>query len=190
MSFLPAPTIGTLLKRYRRAAGLTQEGLAERAGISADTISALERGGNLRPRSDTIDRLADALALAPAQRAQLRAAARGLMVPGEPTMVPLRTSAASASLPPLVGRRQEMTRLERHLGGEGPPLLLLAGEPGIGKSRLLSEGVQQARAVGWSVLEGSCHRKSGQEPFTPLLTALEGSLRQASPAALRTNLEG
>src|SRR5215469_8488387 len=103
MSSLPAPTIGTLLKRYRRAAGLTQEALAERAGISADTISALERGGNLHPRNDTIDRLADALALAPAQHAQLQAAARGLLPPGEPAVVSRRLATASASLPPLVG---------------------------------------------------------------------------------------
>jgi tetratricopeptide (TPR) repeat protein/transcriptional regulator with XRE-family HTH domain len=179
----------TLLKRYRRAAGLTQEALAERALISADTISDLERGVNLSPRSDTIDQLVDALALAPAQRAQLHAAARGLQ-PGEPTVVPLRLPAASTSLPPLVGREQELKRLARHLAGEGPPLLLLAGEPGIGKSRLLDEVQHQASQGGWSVLQGGCHRKSGQEPFTPLLSALAGSLRHTSPAALRTRLEG
>ena len=78
MSSLPAPSVGTLLKRYRRAAGLTQEALAEQAGISADTVSELERGVNLRPRTDTLDRLADALGLAPTERAQLQAAARGL----------------------------------------------------------------------------------------------------------------
>ena len=43
MSSLPAPTMGTLLKRYRRAAGWTQEAQAEQTGISADTIS--ERNG-------------------------------------------------------------------------------------------------------------------------------------------------
>ncbi len=190
MSSLPAPTIGTLLKRYRRAAGLTQEALAECALISADTISDLERGVNLSPRSDTIDQLADALTLAPAQRAQLHAAARGLLLPGEPAVVPLRLPAASTSLPPLVGREQELKRLAWHLAGEGPPLLLLAGEPGIGKSRLLDEVRHQASQVGWSVLHGGCHRKSGQEPFTPLLSALAGSLRHTSPAALRTRLEG
>jgi tetratricopeptide (TPR) repeat protein/transcriptional regulator with XRE-family HTH domain len=190
MSSLPAPTVGTLLKRYRRAAGLTQEALAERAGISADTISTLERGSNLSPRSDTIDRLADALVLAPAERAHLHEVAHGLVVPAGAPAPALRLAAAGVSLPPLVGREQELTRLARHLAGEGPPLLLLAGEPGIGKSRLLSEGVQQAQAAGWTVLEGACHRRSGQEPFTPLLTALAGSLRQAAPATLRTHLEG
>jgi tetratricopeptide (TPR) repeat protein/transcriptional regulator with XRE-family HTH domain len=190
MSSLPAPTIGTLLKRYRRAAGLTQEALAERADISADTISELERGVNLHPRQDTLDRLADALLLATAERAHLEAAARGLLPLGEPAVVPLRLAAARASLPPLVGREQELGRLTQHLAGEGPPLLLLAGEPGIGKSRLLDEVRLRASQMGWSVLAGGCHRRSGQEPFTPLITALEGSLRQASPAALRTLLEG
>ncbi len=190
MSSLPAPTFGSLLKRYRRAASLTQEALAERAQISVDTISALERSVSLSPRTDTLDRLADALGLTPTQRAHLQAAARGLLSPGEPAMVSLRLAAASASLPPLVGRKQELARLERHLAGEGSPLLLLAGEPGIGKSRLLDEVLHRAPQVGWSVLAGGCHRKSGQEPFTPLLSALEGSLRHASQAALRTHLEG
>src|SRR5215469_13956044 len=99
MSSLPAPTIGTLLKRYRRAAGLTQEALAEQAGISADTISELERGVNLRPRQDTLDRLAEALHLALTERAHLQAAARGLLPPGEPAVSPFRLSAANVSPP-------------------------------------------------------------------------------------------
>jgi transcriptional regulator with XRE-family HTH domain len=130
MSSLPAPTIGTLLKRYRRAAGLTQEALAEQAGISADTISELERGVNLRPRTDTLGRLADAWHLSPPQHAQLQEAARGLLPPGKPGVVPLRLAAVSASLPPLIGRGQKLMRLARqealsNLGGERAIALLL-----------------------------------------------------------------
>ena len=36
-----------------------------------------------------------------------------------------------------MGRAHKLALLERHLSGDGPPVLLLAGEPGIGKSRLL-----------------------------------------------------
>jgi transcriptional regulator with XRE-family HTH domain len=38
-------SFGELLRDHRRAAGLTQEELAERAGLSARSISELERGG-------------------------------------------------------------------------------------------------------------------------------------------------
>ena len=87
MSSLSVPSFGALLKRHRRAVGLTQEELAERAGISVDTISALERGVNVSPRKDTIDLLADALALTPDQRAQLHTAARGRLAPISPPAV-------------------------------------------------------------------------------------------------------
>jgi transcriptional regulator with XRE-family HTH domain len=42
MRSLPVPIVGTLLKRYRRTAGWTQEALSERAGISADTITGFQ----------------------------------------------------------------------------------------------------------------------------------------------------
>jgi DNA-binding beta-propeller fold protein YncE/transcriptional regulator with XRE-family HTH domain len=59
---------GELLKQWRVAAGLTQEELAERAGVSARSVSDLERGLNRTPRPSTIRRLADALDLTQAQR--------------------------------------------------------------------------------------------------------------------------
>jgi transcriptional regulator with XRE-family HTH domain len=64
-----------LLKRYRQAAGLSQEALAARAGLSARTISDLERGLYQRPRFDTLQLLLCALALPEPQQALLRAAA-------------------------------------------------------------------------------------------------------------------
>ena len=62
----PRP-FGALLKRYRQAAGLTQEALAGQAGLSMRTISDLERGLKTRPHPDTVARLAAALRLAPAE---------------------------------------------------------------------------------------------------------------------------
>jgi class 3 adenylate cyclase/tetratricopeptide (TPR) repeat protein/DNA-binding XRE family transcriptional regulator len=62
---------GERLRRYRSLVGLTQEALAERAGLSVRGIADLERGARRFPRVDTIRRLADALGLAPLDRAAL-----------------------------------------------------------------------------------------------------------------------
>jgi transcriptional regulator with XRE-family HTH domain/tetratricopeptide (TPR) repeat protein len=191
MRTLPSQSFGTLLRRYRQAAGLTQEELAERAGLSRDAIETLERGIRRTPRKATLALLAEALALTAPERALLEAAVRrsGRAVSPPPAREALLQLGISAAWP-LVGRARELTLLEQHLAGVGPPVLLLAGEPGIGKSRLLGEAAQHAAKRGWTVLEGGCQRRSGQEPFTPLVGALEGHLRRSSLARLRTDLEG
>ena len=75
-----------------------------------------------------------------------------------------------------MGRTRELALLDGHLAGEGPPLLLLAGEPGIGKSRLVREASRRGAAAGWRVLHGGCARSGGQVPYAPLLQALQGHL--------------
>lgn len=77
MSLLPAPDFGALLRHHRRVAGLTQEELAERAGVSVNAIGAMERGLTRAPHKDTIALLAEALQLSQEERAELEAAARG-----------------------------------------------------------------------------------------------------------------
>src|SRR5436305_10466245 len=72
-----AGTFGELLRRYRAAAGLTQEELAARTGLTPQGISLLERGVRQRPQTYTVHKLADALGLAGADRARFTAAARG-----------------------------------------------------------------------------------------------------------------
>jgi transcriptional regulator with XRE-family HTH domain len=67
---------GAVLRRLRLAAGLTQERLAERAGVSAKAIVALENDPARTPRLKTVTRLADALGLDRDDRASLLAAAR------------------------------------------------------------------------------------------------------------------
>src|SRR5262249_23469623 len=65
----PPVAFGTLLRRYRVAAGWTQEELAARAGLSERNLGDLERGVGHTPRKDTVALLAGALDLAPGDRA-------------------------------------------------------------------------------------------------------------------------
>jgi transcriptional regulator with XRE-family HTH domain len=75
---------GVLLKRYRVAAGLSQEALAERARLSTRGISDLERGRHRLPYRDTVARLAEALELNVTEGRRMlalvrQAAAQGIM---------------------------------------------------------------------------------------------------------------
>lgn len=77
MSKTAADVFGAALRRRRIAAGLSQEELAERAGLSVRGISDLERGARTTPRLATLRMLADALGLDDAGRAELLAGAQG-----------------------------------------------------------------------------------------------------------------
>src|SRR5215467_8309043 len=118
---------GDVLRHLREANGLTQESLAERAGLSARAISALERGVNRVPRHDTLQRLTSALALTARQREALMSAARPGMSPG-------RTLAGAASLPlpptQLVGREREIDALQLLLHRPEVRLVTLTGPGG------------------------------------------------------------
>jgi tetratricopeptide (TPR) repeat protein/transcriptional regulator with XRE-family HTH domain len=186
-------TFGDLLKCYRVAAGLTQEELAERARVSARGISALERGVNRTPRRETLAVLVEALGLSAPDRGALEAAARRRT--SHPVSSPLPTAPRPKAgdrhvgRPPFVGRTHELTLLERHLTSAAPPVLLLVGEPGIGKTRLLQEAAERAREQGLAVLAGGCRRGS-QDPYAPLLEALETYVQSQPHAQLRADLEG
>lgn len=68
---------GALLLRYRRAAGLSREDLAERSKVSARAIADLELGKTKRPHMPTVRLLAGALQLTDASSREFTAAARG-----------------------------------------------------------------------------------------------------------------
>ena len=73
----PPTTFAGLLRKLRTDAGLTQEELAEAAGLSSRSVSDLERGVNHTARRDTARMLADALNLTGPTRAEFEAMARG-----------------------------------------------------------------------------------------------------------------
>ena len=74
----PRPTLADLLRRLRQAARLTQEELAEAAGISVRSVSDLERGINRTARKETARLLSGALGLSGSAKELFEAVARGL----------------------------------------------------------------------------------------------------------------
>jgi len=68
--------LAALLKKFRVQAGLSQQALAERALISVQAVSALERGYRKAPYHVTLERIADALALSYEARQALEHSAR------------------------------------------------------------------------------------------------------------------
>jgi predicted ATPase len=71
--------------------------------------------------------------------------------------------------------------------GEGR-IVLIAGEPGIGKTRLLAEIATRAQAAGWHVLRGCAYESEGLPPFLPFIEALRPYVRSAPIEALRAQL--
>ena len=140
---------GRLLQSYRLGAGISQEQLAERAGLSVRSISDLERGLRRIPRLETVRLLADGLDLEADDRTELLRSAR-------PSM-PIDLSAASGPrdlaprLPvpptPLVGRRDEIASIAARIAAkDGPRLITLTGPGGVGKTRYVLEIVPTVAA--------------------------------------------
>src|SRR5215212_9467277 len=75
------PGFGDLLRRHRTAAALSQEELAERAGVSVRALSDLERGVHRAPRLETVRMLAVALGLGDDDRADFLVVARPETLP-------------------------------------------------------------------------------------------------------------
>ena len=82
---------------------------------------------------------------------------------------------------PLVGRQSDLETLLRRLqpaGQSGGHVLLLAGELGVGKTRLALEVLRTLRATGATVLFGTAYEQEGQMPYQPFIEAFNRYLAE------------
>ena len=196
----PALSFAGLLRQLRAEAKLTQEELAAAAGVSARSVSNLERGINRTAHKDTAVLLAGALGLTgPAEElfvaaargnvppAQVLAAAEGAGPrPGAVTGSPYRGLAVFGEQDAafFFGREaataQVLDRMSRHLEGTG--LLVVSGVSGAGKSSLLRAGVlPRIRAAGLASAPGAASWPC--LVFTPTHAPLDELALRVAPLA-------
>ena len=143
----PPAGFGSLLRELRLAAGLTQEELAQAAGLSVRAVAYLERGVVSTPRRETVRLLADALGLARPVRDEFEATARGRPAPGGMATSGAATSgvatsgaAATRTLPrdiaSFTGRARELEQLAQAAASASPVagVHAIGGMAGVGKT--------------------------------------------------------
>jgi tetratricopeptide (TPR) repeat protein/transcriptional regulator with XRE-family HTH domain len=201
-------SFGYWLRRRRKALDLTQEALAQRVCCSGFTIRKIE-ADERRPSRRLAERLAASLAVPEEERRDFLDAARALhttnRLPLDPTPVgtDAQSSAPAASTQsppgsaigvasdttPFVGRGNEYGLLigliARLTAGAGYTVLI-EGEPGIGKSRLLREVARYAHGQELPSLATNCYEIEHAMPYQPVIDLVTRALDRVSDAALRT----
>jgi tetratricopeptide (TPR) repeat protein/transcriptional regulator with XRE-family HTH domain len=200
-------SFGYWLRRRRKALDLTQEALAQRVNCSSFAIRKIE-ADERRPSRQLAERLAGSLGIPATERRDFLDAARAvraanrLQVDAAPVGAGARAAAAvppadatsdagtvaPGDTTPFVGRGNEYGLLigliARLTTGAGQTVLI-EGEPGIGKSRLMHEAARYAATHGLATLATNCYEIERAIPYQPVIDLVARALDRASAAALR-----
>ena len=91
----------------------------------------------------------------------------------------------------LVGRAAETQQLKQHWDQAQQArgqLVLLSGEPGVGKTRLAQDLIAYAQKSGATVLRGGCYEYEATTPYLPIVEAVRAWVHEASAEQLRARL--
>jgi transcriptional regulator with XRE-family HTH domain/tetratricopeptide (TPR) repeat protein len=177
----PGQVFGRLLQAHRSAAGITQEQLAQRSGLSVRAISDIERGRTTRPFMRSVRMLAQAMKLPAAAQARFYNAARGV-ADSAGVLDDLAGNSAPAGAVPrqlptavrhFTGRQPELAFLDGLLATRAAPdraavISAIGGPAGVGKTALV---------VHWA------HQVAGQFPDGQLYVDLQGFSPAGVPVA-------
>ena len=181
----PGRAFGLLLRDYRASAGLSQEELAEQAGLSIRAISDMERGRTSRPFLRSVRLLADAMSLSGSMREQfIRTSRVRVDVADREAGPPVGLAVVPRQLPAAVrhftGRAAALTAMTALLDSaeDAAPAVVISaigGTPGVGKTAL---------AVHWA------HQVSGRFPDGQLYVNLRGFDPSGEPTSPADAIRG
>ena len=192
-------SFGYWLRRRRKALDLTQDALAQKVSCSQAAIKKIE-AEERRPSRGLAQRLAEQLAIPAQERAAFLQAARALRtsdrLPLDESPIDALTAAdasdglafAGEQKSPFVGRTNEYGQflglIARLTAGSGQ-VVLIEGEAGIGKSRLMHEVARYARQRALPTLVTNCYEIERAIAYQPVIDLATQACEATSEARLR-----
>ena len=168
-------TLGAILREAPAPVSQYAKGAPETARIVLDRLLAKEPRERYQTFGDVRTDLAQILQEASGQ------------TPLQAESVPFPASGRTTFVGRDAERAEGRRLLERAIGGHGG-LLLLGGEPGVGKTRLAEEILAEGRQRGCLTLTGRCYETEGNPPFIPWVEVVQQTARVVPAAAFRTAL--
>lgn len=160
---------------------------------TASRLCGLAGSGEILVSEESLGPQAHFFRFSPSQRVQIKGRStvlNVLRVEGHATVERRIDAAARRGVVPFAGRQAALATLfmaaDKVSRGE-PATIIVTGEPGIGKTRLIDEFQSRLDPAAFRVLQGYCESYLGAEPLQPFKQALRGVLGWRADASLEAN---